>query len=173
MEDSRTFPQSHFTEGHLPDSCFPDWTCARIPFSRETYSRKFFLIISRMDTSPKIFFLLFFPKRHFPEKTPSHLWHQYESALQKRHRTNNVSEAWHNRFAFVVSKHHPDLYTALREFQKEQAESMVAELRIGSKVRAVPKQKWVTMQERIQSVVTNYSNYKDKDDVYTCLRTMS
>jgi len=34
-----------------------------------------------------------------------------------------MSEAWHNRFAVVVGKHHPDLYTALQEFQKQQADT--------------------------------------------------
>jgi len=87
----------------------------------------------------------------------------------RRDTQNNVSERWHNRFAVVVGKHHPDFYTALREFQKEQADtkSMVAKLSIGRKVRAAPKQKWVTMQKRIQSVVANYSDYKD--DIYIYL----
>ena len=68
-----------------------------------------------------------------------------------------------------------NLYTALREFQKEQAdaESMVSRAQHRKAVRAVPKQKWVTMQGRIQSAVANYSDYKDKDDMYTYLRTIS
>ena len=65
------------------------------------------------------------------------------------------------RGAIVVGKHHPDIYSALTELQKEQAdtESMVVELCLGKKVRALPMRKWVELQERIQS--------KDESNVYT------
>lgn len=48
-------------------------------------------------------------------------WNQYEAALHKEAKTNNVSEGWHNRFRLIVAKHHPDLYLAIRELQKEQS----------------------------------------------------
>ena len=51
---------------------------------------------------------------------PTSLWNQYETAINKSHRTNNISEGWHCRFAVVIGKQHPDLYTLLQEFQKEQ-----------------------------------------------------
>ena len=106
---------------------------------------------------------------------PPDTWNHYQSALDGTHKTNNVSEAWHNRFAVVVGKHHPDIYSALTELQKEQGDtgSMVAELSISKKVRASPKRKWVELQERIQSVARKYNEYKAKNDVYTYLRTLS
>lgn len=42
---------------------------------------------------------------------PSAIWNQYQTALTGSHRTNNVSEGWHNRFQLVIGKHHPDLYS--------------------------------------------------------------
>ncbi len=30
------------------------------------------------------------------------LWGQYETTINKSHRTNNISEGWHNRFQVVV-----------------------------------------------------------------------
>lgn len=103
---------------------------------------------------------------------PPTLWNQYNAAISKLHRTNNVSEAWHNRFQVVVGKHHPDVYSALQEIQKEQGdtESMVAELSLGRKVKAAPRQKWITLQERIQTVATEYEDYKANDDVMEYLR---
>jgi len=43
----------------------------------------------------------------------------------------------------VVGKHHPDLLSAMREPQKEKADtdSMVAELSFGKEVKAAPKEK--------------------------------
>lgn len=63
-------------------------------------------------------------------------WNQHEAALAGAHKTNNLSEGWHNRFNIVVGKAHPDLYSIITEFQKEQAdaESMIAELSAGKRV---------------------------------------
>ena len=71
------------------------------------------------------------------------LWNQYEATIAGLQRTNNLSEGWHNRFRLVVGKNHPDLYSALKEFQKEQAdvEIAVAELSLGRSVKAEPKKK--------------------------------
>jgi len=76
-----------------------------------------------------------------PATYAPNIWIHYQSALDRTHKTNNVSEAWHNRFAVVVGKHHPDIYSTLTEIQKEQADtgSMAAELSIGEKVRAWPE----------------------------------
>ena len=53
------------------------------------------------------------------------LWNQYSAKIGEEDTTNNVSEGWHNRFRLVVGKHHPDLYSALKEFQKEQGDTEV------------------------------------------------
>ena len=55
-----------------------------------------------------------FPKGHIPEK-------EIPENFFCCRRTNNVSEARHIRFAVV--EQHLDLYTALREFRKEQADT--------------------------------------------------
>ena len=55
---------------------------------------------------------------------------EYKAALYGSHKTKNVREGWHNRFKLLVGKHHHGLYSALKEFQKEQSdtETAVAEL---------------------------------------------
>lgn len=109
-----------------------------------------------------------------PRYTPR-TWNHYEAALNKHHRTNNVSEAWHRRFEVVVGKHHPDVYSALLELQKEQAdtESMVAELSLGRKVRAQPQKKWVASQLRIQTIAEKYEEHKANNTVLDYLRSLS
>lgn len=96
---------------------------------------------------------------------PPAIWNQHQAALTGSHRTNNVSEGWHNRFQLVIGKHHPDLYSALGEFQKEQADAeiMIAELSLGRKVRAVPKRKWQDFQTRIMSIVSAFDTYEELD----------
>jgi len=49
-----------------------------------------------------------------PAKYAPNIWNHYQSALDRAHKTNNVSKAWHNRFAIVVGKHHP---TSIRPLQ--------------------------------------------------------
>lgn len=82
--------------------------------------------------------------RAVPLPSPPHpTWNQYESALDKFHRTNNISKGWHDRFRQVVGKGHPDLYSTLIEFQKEQGftEKCIQELALGKKVKNGPDEK--------------------------------
>lgn len=111
---------------------------------------------------------------HAP-RYPPEVWNHYEAAMNRQHRTNNVSEGWHNRFQVVVGRHHPDFYSALKELQREQGdtETIVAELAMGKKVKASPKHKWVVAQERIQNVASDYEDYKNDDKVIDYLRTLS
>jgi len=44
----------------------------------------------------------------------SQFWNTYEATLQNQHRTNNLSEGWHNKFQQAIGKHHPSLYSALQ-----------------------------------------------------------
>ena len=69
-------------------------------------------------------------RRTIPPRYPINIWNQHEAALAGYHKTNNVSEGWHNRFRLVIGKVHPDLYSALKELQKEQADTeiIIAEL---------------------------------------------
>lgn len=106
---------------------------------------------------------------------PVETWNQYTAALSGSHKTNNISEGWHNRFRLVVGKHHPDLYSALGEFQKEQADVdiAVAEVGLGRKVKAAPKPKWIELQLRIQELCKGYVVYKEEGKIEEYLRNLS
>lgn len=75
----------------------------------------------------------------------------------------------------VLSRPHPDLFTALRELQLEQpdTETILAELSAERKVKALPRHKWVLAQERIQGLTAEYQDYKDNNNVLEFLRIMS
>jgi len=88
------------------------------------------------------------------------LWNQYAAVLAKSHRTNNVSEGWHNSFRQVVGKGHSDLYSALLEFQKEQGytEICVQELTLGKRVKNAPTKKWRDLQTQLENIATDYNS---------------
>ena len=105
--------------------------------------------------------------RMAPRYAPA-VWNQYLAASNNDHKTNNISEGWHNRFHVLMGKNHPDLFSALKEFQKEQADTeiSVAELGLGRKVRAAPKKKWVECQNKIRSIVLEYDMYIGRELEY-------
>ena len=80
-------------------------------------------------------------RRAVPPRYAVPLWNQYNAALTGGHRTNSVSEGWHNKFHLLMGKNHPDLYSLLKQFQNEQSDSeaMIAELSLGRLVKAAPK----------------------------------
>lgn len=105
-------------------------------------------------------------RRAILPRYPIPIWNQHEAALQGFSKTNNASEGWHNRFAIVVRKHHPDLYSILTEIQKEQADTEVAiaELSLGRSVRAAPKKKWYLLKKEFKrsQLVTKITKQKTK-----------
>lgn len=114
-------------------------------------------------------------RRQILPRYPIELWNQHEAALRGSSRTNNVSEGWHNRFAILVGKHHPDLYSLLTEVQKEQAdtECAIAELSLGRSVKAAPKKKWYLLQSRLQAITASYEDYKRENKLLDFLRAIS
>lgn len=114
-------------------------------------------------------------RKAVPPRYPAKMWNQHEAALDGSHKTNNVSEGWHNRFRLVVGKHHPDLYSALNEFQKEQADTeiAIAELSLGRMVKAAPKKKWLAHQNRIRDTVTDYELYKNDERLLDFLKSIA
>lgn len=100
------------------------------------------------------------------------LWNQYETVCQGLDTTNNVSEGWHNRFRIVVAKHHPDLYSALQEFRKEQGDTEVKilELSQGKSITDVPKKKWYESKQRLRRMVEKYPEHNELGTVMDYLR---
>ena len=53
---------------------------------------------------------------------PPQLWNQFQAARANEPRTNNNTEAWHNRFQNIVAKKHPSVYKLIHYLKKEQAD---------------------------------------------------
>lgn len=99
--------------------------------------------------------------RALPPRYPIEFWNVYDATLNGQHRTNNVSEGWHNRFRRLVGKDHPDLYAFLLEVQKEQGDTEIClvELAMGRVLKAAPKRKWHDNQTRLRNITENYLTY--------------
>lgn len=110
------------------------------------------------------------PPRYCPIK-----WNQYEATLNGSHRTNNVSEGWHNRFHIVIGRDHPDFYSALTEILKEQSdtETIITEISLGRNVAAGPKRKWLQYQSRLRAIVNEYETYKEEGRIIDYLRAIA
>ena len=80
-------------------------------------------------------------RRAVPPRYPVPIWNQYAGTIEGQHRTNNCSEGWHNKFRLMVGKHHPDIYSFIRNIQREQSdiEIAVVELSLGRAVKAASK----------------------------------
>lgn len=100
-------------------------------------------------------------RRRVPPRFEPVLWNCYQATLQGLGSTNNSSEGWHNRFAQMLNKNHPDIYTLLNALKKEQGDTelSILELRLGRTVKAAPKKKWVEAQNRMKITVQNYDAY--------------
>ncbi|XP_052130244.1 uncharacterized protein LOC127751170 [Frankliniella occidentalis] len=106
-----------------------------------------------------------------PRYTPA-LWNQYLAALNNEPRTNNATEAWHNRFQTVVGKSHPTLFHLIKEFKKEEADStvMMAELDAGKKIRQPQRAKYQRINQRLQRLAESYGQFKEEGRVLEYLR---
>lgn len=106
---------------------------------------------------------------------PVDWWNHYESVIDETDTTNNSSEGWHNRFQRLVNKHHPDIYSCLKEIQKEQADVEVCllELAQGKAIRDAPKKKWVQSKERLRTMVLGYPEFKERGEVIMYLSNIA
>lgn len=100
-------------------------------------------------------------RRAVPPRYPPEQWNLYDAVTTNEPTTNNASEGWHNRFASLLEKNHPDLYSLLREFQKEQGDTEIGvlELKHQRRIKASPKKKWVLFQRKMKNVALSYQEF--------------
>ncbi|KAK3911699.1 PKS-NRPS hybrid synthetase [Frankliniella fusca] len=106
-------------------------------------------------------------RRRTAPRYPPDLWNQHLSARHNEPRTNNTTEAWHNRFQKMVGKSHPTVFNLIKEFQKEEGDVrvMMAELDAGKTIRQRRRQEYRRINERLQNLATRYDRYKEEDRV--------
>lgn len=103
-------------------------------------------------------------RRGVPPRYPPQLWNVYDAVRQKRSRTNNLAEGWHNRFQVVVGRYHPSAFAFFSELQKEQAstETMLRQLNIGKKIKRARTPAQKRLETCIYNVVSRYEHLKEE-----------
>lgn len=88
----------------------------------------------------------------------------YDSVRQRRSRTNNLSEGFHNRFQVVVGRYHPSVWTFFTELQKEQAstDTMLRQLNLGQRIKKTRTTAQKRLETSIYNVVSRYDNYVEE-----------
>ena len=51
---------------------------------------------------------------------PPHLWNVHEATLNDEPRTNNLCEAWNNRFSNLVGHNHPSVWKLIEALKKDE-----------------------------------------------------
>ena len=102
--------------------------------------------------------------RRLPDQTrrvppfPMRVWNMHERVLNKRARTNNSVEGWHNAFQSGISIHHPSFPKLMNYLQREQSlqETKYAKWEAGD----IPFEAKLSKErtERLFNLVTNYQN---------------
>lgn len=113
----------------------------------------FYLSIDLQMVVPHIFHQRSMLRSSGPLTTTT-LRNQCATALAKVHRINNI---W---FWQVVGKDHPNLYSSLLKFQKEQGftEICLLELKLGKKSHGRANEKLRDLQARLENIAADYKN---------------
>lgn len=90
---------------------------------------------------------------------PPQLWSVYDSIELGVPRTQNVVEAWHNRWRILLGRSHVSIYMMVSELQKEQENVDVqAERILCGEPRPRQKKSFVEKERRIMMIVNDRGN---------------
>ena len=85
---------------------------------------------------------------------PPHLWNVHEATLNDEPRTNNLCEAWNNRFSNLVGHNHPSVWKLIEALKKDECS---VSLTILQDARGQPPMKrvrkvYVELQQRLKTL---------------------
>ncbi|CAB0041879.1 unnamed protein product [Trichogramma brassicae] len=86
---------------------------------------------------------------------------RFQSQRQRRFSWATANGLSLNRAKTQVGKSHPDLYSLIREFQKEQGDTEIGLIELSNqrRIKSAPKKKWVDVQRRLRALVETYDTY--------------
>lgn len=144
--------------------------CAALAFLRpEDVPDGWLEIHSRVPDNEKLSgFLDYFVERWMEnEEVPVELW----SCYNRRHRTTNSVEGWHNKINTELGRPNPrvkDLINCLKKEAESSACALIrAQLNMEGKRR---KTAYMTLDDRLERTV---KKYEESGDIVTCLKTIS
>ena len=92
-------------------------------------------------------------KRCAPQYAPG-TWNVNSTTLNDGDRTNNLSEAWNNKFRILVGTKHPSIWRAVECLQQENSatEVLLSQTDAGNPPKKRIKRKYVQLQERLKNL---------------------
>ena len=113
------------------------------------------------------------PRRR-TRKQPLHpiaLWNQYDATLEGLPRTNNAVEGWHRGFDALTTRYHHSLWEVIENFKREQAlTETTLEQDCSGGLPPPKKRRIITAQDRLVSVVLQYEEKNEADDLEEYLK---
>ncbi|XP_060806094.1 uncharacterized protein LOC132902984 [Amyelois transitella] len=100
-----------------------------------------------------------------PPQFPPAIWSTHQLTQEDIPRTQNHAEAWHNRFAHFVGKHHPQFYYLARKITQEITHQ-ITEIEKRQLGIAPPKKKkkYSDKLKRIDIIISQKNDYTSKID---------
>ena len=97
--------------------------------------------------------------RHIPPTFSAEIWNVLDATLTDGPRTNNLCEAWNNRFMNVVGHKHPTIWRAITSIQQEKASvsALILQDSRGQPPKKRVKRSYRNLQQRLNTLCQDYN----------------
>ena len=91
---------------------------------------------------------------------PVQTWNVHTATLNDDPRTNNVSEAWNNKYRHLIGHQHPSIWKYIKCLQREQecVSAVILQDATGQPPRKRVRQEYVRLQTRLRNLCRDYVN---------------
>ena len=103
------------------------------------------------------------------------VWSCYNSVLSGIRRTNNVVEGWHSRFQGAILAKHATIWKFIDFIKKDERDNEILIIQLFGghrKVRHPIKKRYILNNERIESLVRSYDEFKRNNQVRVYLNSI-
>lgn len=104
------------------------------------------------------------------------VWCVHDLVLNKHQRSTNAVEGWHSRFQRLILSHHAGIWKFIEHIQLDQKQNEIMMIQLGAghtRVRHPMKAQYRKNLEQIEVIVGNYNQYKDENNIFQYLKSIS
>ena len=91
---------------------------------------------------------------------PVQTWNVHTATVNDDPRTNNISEAWNNKYRHLIGHQHPSIWKSIKCLQREQecVSAVILQDATGQPPRKRMRQEYVRLQTRLRNLCRDYVN---------------
>ncbi len=91
---------------------------------------------------------------------PVQTWNVHNATVNDNPRTNNVSEAWNNKYRHLIGHQHPSIWKSIKCLQREQecVSAIIIQDATGQPPRKRVRHEYVRLQTRLRNLCRDYVN---------------